>query len=851
MATPGRSARRDASFLAELRIASPITVLLGEQSALEVLVLTYTLNLTFWERHALGIARALGARVTVVADAHSVSIDTSSVRYAGTTYLDGRAACRAGGAFHPKLLVIAGEEQATVAIGSGNATIPGWHGNAELWTVLHGDRAAAPRALVAVADWLRGLPAAVELTPGVELAFGRVADRLDSLPPVEIGPRLITSLDQPIIEQLPDGPVDSLTIAAPFHDPASVALDLLATRLRPGRLDVLVQPGQSQLDGNMLASILTKHRGQAYAIASERYHHGKLYEWVAGRERYALTGSPNLSGAALLTPMRNGGNCELALLERVEESLAPPVGPPITEQLPRIVYRYEQEPGLAVVLLGATLLSEGLRLRLLRPLTAAAQLQTLADDVWTSLLAVPAGEQEPTLAPPVNPGLPVRILLADGRNSNVVFVTDPSRVLRVRVHHEGRVRTDENGVFEQARIAEAFYADIVSLREFLSARAAAPRGPIDETGGSDRQPKPVSLQSWEEYLDACAAKIGEPALYFALGLPSLATQTGRGADEGFFGELEDETGEPDPDNDTEPPTAPNLRHHSLDQKRRYRQWCDKLAQISPDLPPAGRLLALRLILRACAGGLWESSDDWLPIVAAAVEALGRPAEAFDQERPAVATLAAVGLAVAHGAVHSFAEWDEGRIHYQDALNSVFDLLLDIDQDLLERYTADLTEGLGHAINPTAINALIESLLESDPIDETIDVLETEFGISAKRNKRVIEFLDPSPGDARFPLLRAVGLATRGAPVAAHGRSHDGTSTAVIWNPPNLVILRKVEGALTGRLFEIRGVSPVVYAAIDEPLPQDKAWWKYPDVPPAAAAAALESVNLRFEPGVLS
>jgi hypothetical protein len=150
--------------LAELRIASPITVLLEKQSAQEVLLLTYTLNLTYWERHALGIARALGARVTVVADAHNVSIDAAQVRYAGTTYLDGRAVCRTGGAFHPKLLIIAGEEQATVALGSGNATIPGWHGNAELWTVLDGDGDGSPSTLAALANWLRGLPTAVTMT---------------------------------------------------------------------------------------------------------------------------------------------------------------------------------------------------------------------------------------------------------------------------------------------------------------------------------------------------------------------------------------------------------------------------------------------------------------------------------------------------------------------------------------------------------------------------------------------------------------------------------------------------------------------------------------------------------------
>jgi hypothetical protein len=131
-------------FLSDDPIASPLILLSDEEQAREVLLLSFTLNLEFWERHALSVARALGARVTVVGDAAMVQGEPEHVRYAGITYLDGRAACMSGGAFHPKLLVMAGDDYATVAIGSGNATLSGWHNNAELWTVLRGDMEGAP-----------------------------------------------------------------------------------------------------------------------------------------------------------------------------------------------------------------------------------------------------------------------------------------------------------------------------------------------------------------------------------------------------------------------------------------------------------------------------------------------------------------------------------------------------------------------------------------------------------------------------------------------------------------------------------------------------------------------------------
>jgi len=197
-------------------IASPLNVLRDEEHAREVLLLSYTLNLEFWERFALSVARGLGARVTVVGDAAMVHGEPAHVRYAGITYLDGRAACRSGGAFHPKLLVIADDDYATVAIGSGNLTVSGWHGNAELWTVLRGDSDGAPDTFAALASWLRRLPVRVRFSSAVEEALERTAELLAALPATQQGPLLLTSLDAPILEQLtPPHAVEDLVVAAP------------------------------------------------------------------------------------------------------------------------------------------------------------------------------------------------------------------------------------------------------------------------------------------------------------------------------------------------------------------------------------------------------------------------------------------------------------------------------------------------------------------------------------------------------------------------------------------------------------------------------------------------------------
>ena len=84
----------------------------------ELLVLGYTVDLAFFERFCVPAARQLGARVTVLGDSARSVHDAVDVRFAGRAYQHGLAA--SGGAFHPKLAVLAGDEHLWMAIGSGN-----------------------------------------------------------------------------------------------------------------------------------------------------------------------------------------------------------------------------------------------------------------------------------------------------------------------------------------------------------------------------------------------------------------------------------------------------------------------------------------------------------------------------------------------------------------------------------------------------------------------------------------------------------------------------------------------------------------------------------------------------------
>ena len=136
---------------------SPFLLLREAEPAEEVLILTYAASLEFFERFALGEARGLQAATTVISDASMVTVDPVSVRGAGVRYVEARAVCPGHAAFHPKLLIIAGRDHATVAIGSGNLTLAGWHGNEELWATVYADTDRGPSTMRQVSVFLRAL----------------------------------------------------------------------------------------------------------------------------------------------------------------------------------------------------------------------------------------------------------------------------------------------------------------------------------------------------------------------------------------------------------------------------------------------------------------------------------------------------------------------------------------------------------------------------------------------------------------------------------------------------------------------------------------------------------------------
>jgi len=827
----------------ERTLASPLTLLLeeeqhGDRQAAEVLFLSFTTDLGFFEAVGLGVAQACGARVTVVGDAAMSLADPRAVRRAGRSYLPGHAVC--GGAFHPKLMVVVGPDRATVAVGSGNLTLAGWQSNAELWTVLRAQReAVAPAALIDLAAWLRDLPDKIRFSTGVPEAFDRIAAALqticDQTEQSEDGTVLVSSSTTPILDQLPAGPVEELAVCAPFHDRGAVALRRLVTRMQPTRLTLSYQPDFTQLDGPALADLAVEVDAEIRIDGEHRYRHGKLIEWVAAGRRYALTGSPNLSGAALLTSLDHGGNCELGLIAPVHRSLMPDGASVPTATVRAIRYPARGRDETSALLLGVSRMAQGLHLMLGRAMPASGHVElspaTAPPEVWEPVGAVAEGTTEMMVTVAADAGSRVRlVMVADGvpRYSNVVFVVDPVRVLRrpgITAAHVPTTRPDD--LFDDPRLAERFLADLTALATRLTR-------PPSVTGAAATSESPRATTNideggrWEQYLDDCAGRVGHPLLRFALGLPAVPYDS-QPVDDALLPVSWDERVTDDLaaglDDDSVETTAnagpqasdrlPDLRHESFAVRHRYRQWARRLTRAAPDLEVPERMLVTRLLLWTAAAGAWNNDDHtWLDLLADTVVTLG-VADVVTQAEPQVASLVAVALAVLRAHAPRHVRTQE-TLAFTRAARAVDYLLPAADAAYIDEYSLLLDAAFGPAVWPDHVQTLAAEVVQADPFADAERTL-TELGRDIHRHDKHLlhvtgAFTNPLP-----VALQAVGAAQDAPIVGAWATSTNGDWVLVIWRKPDLITIDGRGPAVLWRHYQLQGLITPASIAVQRHL----------------------------------
>ncbi|MFJ7204613.1 hypothetical protein ACIQWR_13875 [Streptomyces sp. NPDC098789] len=642
--------------------ASPLTLLHQwdeKTPLLEFLLLGFTVDLPFLEKVALPVARGLGARVAVLGDARHGLYHPVDVHQAGRGYLHGLASVH--GAFHPKVALLFGEHACRIAVGSGNPTPSGWGANDELWTVVETEDDASHPVLADLADWLEQLAGSpdVSLAPWWSAHLRTIAWLLEEhhveapAGPVEPGgARLLHNLDRPLIDQLPRGPVDELHLYAPFVDPSGGLLRPLVDRFDPADVVLGLQPRWSSYDSDVIKGAFAGRTAAVRSLAESRSRHGKFIEWRADGVRYSLTGSPNLTAAALGRTVARG-NCELAVLTPGGEPLLPEaVSVAPAEQLTGRTVRIRTESRASLVLLGARTDGLFLEVHLAAPAPGPVRVDSSRDGTpgsWTAIGEI--APQERGARFPLDGRAPGSVLRAayGGAVSAPVFLYSPEHCARVGAADTsprlGRPYTVEE-LFTDPRAARRFEEELDRLRELL---ATAPRtaaaisapallGTSLEQGRADR---------WSAYLTECRLMIGAPLTELALGrayfgLPELPKSTPWSVSAVTAGYDDESDGDEQGDEGDGEPRGPLPPEH----RAWLRTWIARqLPRLRRSGPPLVPLTLAGLYVQLMAAGAWDATDyGWRGGLATLVDALTEGAQEAE-EAPELTQRRAAVLAV--------------------------------------------------------------------------------------------------------------------------------------------------------------------------------------------------------------
>lgn len=490
--------------------------------------LTYGANLIFFEGAVWPELPPLCGTVVLLADEGQYLESCESeptqgvLRHVNQRYLfDGIAVPR--GVAHAKLILLTGPDAGRLLVGSGNVGSGGYLSGGELFVEYEyaEDMPDELGAFQAARDLLQRL---VDDGRVGEFAAERITHVLSQVPwlfgTTEAGSSVLRhNLDEPLAMQLQrevaGQRVFELDLLAPFFDQEAATCADLLTRLSPERAVVYVHDGTS-VSPDALAALGRSYAGdlevRLFSKADASYVHAKAYLARLPGQDMLLTGSPNLTHAALLATVESG-NFELASLLSGEPGTfdsiftalgeAPKVESPAELDLsfkpmvaggssgPTLIRALWQDDSLQLSGRGdAPNGVVSLDIGAARFTLAAAQAEVTAPTRWFLSVHV-SDELVAILTRPVS----VRLSWGEGSNAVTTNAVYPCNVKRITAESSRSVTGSGSGVFEGVEFGDLelerlLYSvaelaiDSVSLHEIAGHKTGGSVGLPDDVEGT-------------------------------------------------------------------------------------------------------------------------------------------------------------------------------------------------------------------------------------------------------------------------------------------------------------------------------------------------------------------------------
>lgn len=241
---------------------------------------------------------------------------------------------KAKGAFHPKIMLFAGQSSMFILVGSGNMTTCGHGKNIEVWNPVYVDSNESPLYPFAIEVWnyvsgLYGL-----LGKEAEWFIQSIVENCSLLENID---QVVSGLDYPISpdysirffpgspqnniisqikEWISDDAIEEITIMSPFYDDQARLIGHLNDLYAPSQIRIITQndfgnkPNYRKLPNNCLVYSWDKCHIEG---AKKRSFHSKCMFLQGQRYSYLFCGSANASVAAMGLPSVNNVNYEASV----------------------------------------------------------------------------------------------------------------------------------------------------------------------------------------------------------------------------------------------------------------------------------------------------------------------------------------------------------------------------------------------------------------------------------------------------------------------------------------------------------------------------------------------------------
>ena len=294
------------------------------------LMTTFNLDVDFFERYIAGTLYGNDVKkIALFVDAKELN-KAINATWKKSLLMGSRYSVnpvRIDGAFHPKVILLLGQEKAKLFVGSANFTQSGYSTNNEIFNTFEVTEYNT--------EYLSIIKSAVSFFRKIyEMSYGldeEIMRSIEELPILQLKSNdnselyLLDNTERSILEQLKEMIqfAEVVDIAVPFYDNDLNAVSGVAESLASSCVNAYVQNRRSRFNIKRSSHIerLTVIPFDSFINPkSSSFYHGKVIRFVSQGDSWILYGSANCTGAALLSSTKEGGNVECCVLEKGTET---------------------------------------------------------------------------------------------------------------------------------------------------------------------------------------------------------------------------------------------------------------------------------------------------------------------------------------------------------------------------------------------------------------------------------------------------------------------------------------------------------------------------------------------------